>query len=179
MRENLFRNFCSPICLRANWFRIPGGPNLKWFNESNEVTRHSIMVTIKECQKIWPAWFEVARNFGFRVGEEQKCQRLTSQVRSFPCLKYVRLVSKNPELMLNMSVLLQNKLCRELHVFGVKFLSWKWCWCQQNYKYHPWPKRKKLWKTRLCSACNVCNAKSAESKRFHKSIGSFVKEEKS
>ena len=27
------------------------------------------------------------------------------------------------------AVLLQNQLCRELRVFGVKFLNWKWCWC--------------------------------------------------
>ena len=26
----------------------------------------------------------------------------------------------------------------DLHVFGVKFFSWKWCWCQKNDKYQVW-----------------------------------------
>ena len=29
------------------------------------------------------------------------------------------------------AVLSQNQLCRDLRVFGVKFLSWKWCRCQK------------------------------------------------
>ena len=28
-------------------------------------------------------------------------------------------------------VLSQNQLSRDLRVFGVKFLDWKWCWCQK------------------------------------------------
>ena len=35
------------------------------------------------------------------------------------------------------AVLSQNQLCRDLRVFGVEFLSWKWCWCQKmtNIRY--------------------------------------------
>ena len=47
------------------------------------------------------------------------------------------------------AVLSQNQLWRDSRVFGVKFLSWKWCWCQKKWgmvgRRNTWPAVRVKW----------------------------------